>query len=217
MEIKDNHHRGEEFERYLSSYQNDPTRSRHEGRELAILAALQIAVRKGFIDFSKITSAFDFGAGYGGPTMALKYFLHSDAILEAAEPNPAKAAEIVHFGIVPRDRIYKDGFRYLADQRGQGCSIDLITAFMFGPEGEEITFEKFIKKAAAVISSDGQIILTTDGYTFRSVMNQCRDNGIEFEVNPGACTTCTMSSIPSTLHIQGAALATLRFPYDKST
>lgn len=203
MEIKNNRHYGGDFERHLSECRSDPGRIRYEGRELGVLIALQRAERKGFIDFSKIKRAFDFGSGYGGPTSALKHFLPEGATLEVAEICPFHAAQIVHFGIVPQDRVYKEGFRYLQDQKSVGVRLDLVTAFMFGPEDYDLTFEKLLSHTASVTSPEGQILLTSDEYTFRNLMVYCRDNRIEFKVSPGTLTTCTMSNIPSILLIKG--------------
>lgn len=103
MEIENNHHRGGDFEYYLSLYQNDPRGLRKKDYDSRILFALQKAQRKGLVNFSRVKRVFDFGSGRGGPTSALKYILLEEAVLEAAEINPARAAEVVHLGIVPRE------------------------------------------------------------------------------------------------------------------
>lgn len=97
--------------------------------------------------------------------------------------------------------MYKDGFQYFHEKRRMEENLDLVTAFMFGPEEVNLSFERLIQCALPIISPDGQILLTSDGYTFRSIMSCCRDYGIDFEVSPGVLTNCTMSSVPSILCI----------------
>lgn len=210
MEIKSNRQGGEDFERHLGECEKDPKRPRNKGRELGILVALQKAIDRGYIDFSMVNRAFDFGAGYGGPTSALKAFLPEGAILEAAEVNPAKAAQMVYFGIIGRERIYRDGFRFLKDKKRIGKSLDLITAFMFGPEEEGLVFGRFASNAARVLSPIGQIILTSDEFTLGNIMHFCNDRKIAFMVNQGVRSAFTMESIPSTLHIPSQSLNLFR-------
>ncbi len=160
---------------------------------------LASASKVGLIDFSRISRALDFGAGYGGPTTALKDYLNADCILDAAERDPGRAIELIKYGIVETGHVYRDGIQHL--EAFPYPKYDLVTGFSFGPDPTVTLFSSLLRASLSGISEEGQIVITSDPTTFMSIMSFCREINLPFTVNAGQSRPYPQLCTPSTLHV----------------
>lgn len=186
----------------------DLGRERDDSGEERTRVALSNALRAGQLSFRGVGRALDFGAGYGGPTNALKDLLRKGTYLAAAELNPGKSVDLIDFGIVPAERVYGDGISHLRSLRGLHTDkYDLVTAFMFGADHTGTLLHVFLESCKMGLSPKGQIILTSDVQTFLTMMGFCREKNIEFKVIPGNQNS---PPIPTLMHIQRLAVDNLQ-------
>lgn len=180
---------------------------RNRSGESSARLALESASTMGGLDLGRVNRALDFGAGFGASTYALRCYLPENALVAAAEIIKGRAEDIVAHGILPRERVYSDGIAHLRSlSRKQGERYDLVTAFQFGGNEEEMSlFESLLGSCLDGLTNEGQILMTAWPAAFLDVMRYCKEHNIEFIENPGKRRTDS-TSIPSTLHIPRASL-----------
>lgn len=127
--------------------------------------ALKLSISAGYIEPQKIKSIFEFGAGSGGSTLALKSVADSaGATLEVAEENTRLAESLKSQKILPDENIFVgDGIVKLKKDAAEGKRYNLVAAFMLGPLMERADLTgKFFGAAADALEEDGKIIITSD-------------------------------------------------------
>lgn len=136
---------------------------------------LGLLVQKGWLDKININHICDFGAGTGGPALALQDFWEMPpSRLTLLEAHHRQADRLKR--LFPQSQvIVGDGLEWL----GQHCKqYDLITAFMLGPEDDEGALAlAFIPKALASLSEQGRLFICSDTATMHGVQQVLENTG----------------------------------------
>lgn len=105
----------------------------HQWGATTAATVLNMGEVAGHLNLSEARSILDFGAGGGGPTLALAELAEKNGgIVTAVESIPASAQGIIDSGILPAEQVVVgDGLEVL---RTTPEKYDLITAFMLGPD-----------------------------------------------------------------------------------
>ncbi len=153
------------------------------GASMAMMTVRR-AVQRGQLDQSSIHRIGDFGAGTGGPTWALtKIAEQIGATVDAIEQSETGTDEIIQSGILPHWHVKReDGIAYLETVgRDEAQRYDLITAFMLGPDDEEVSlFRKLANVSTRALLPGGHLIITSDGGTLENVLKLCQRSGAKF-------------------------------------
>jgi hypothetical protein len=171
---------------YLVGIENHPTFSRfdypEQGAALIAQKALNRLIRDGFINPAIIKSIFEFGTSVGASTLTLCEFAKlCGAEVDGAEYRPRVAEELLAARILPDENFFiGDGIETLNDIAANNYRYDLIAAFMFGALPE--TRMDFIRSAHNALSEQGKIVIYSDVYTMRDVIDQCELHAINFEL-----------------------------------
>jgi SAM-dependent methyltransferase len=144
---------------------------------------LNMAQGHKYLDLSSKKKILDFGAGSGGPTLALVQLAEqTGGKVEAVEPWQKGVAEIVESGVLPAEDVYvEDGIEFLSKRGQSGNKFDLITAFMFGPDADGSFSNQLIAAASRALEPSGQLLVTSDGGTMEAVQHTCDLRGVKYE------------------------------------
>lgn len=141
-------------------------------------AILNLSEGLGYLDLSKSRRILDFGAGSGGPTLALTELAKlNGGTVEAVEAKPTHVQDIIDLGIVSPERvILGDGLKILQTTSER---YDLITSFMLGPddEGGRLT-RALLSSSRHALMPGGSILITSDAGTMTTVKRICEQEGV---------------------------------------
>src|SRR3989338_1350622 len=145
--------------------------------------SLQAAVREGHLDIGKVKRILDFGAGFGGSTFALACVAEViEADVEAVEISAEKALQIVSSDILSADKVYiGDGRDFLSKIR-PGNEYDLITGFMFGPDGTNASlFQEVALASNKALSPHGYLLINSDMRTAAEIERVAEVNKMRYD------------------------------------
>jgi len=131
---------------------------------------LRQAFKKGCFDPRQIQTICDFGAGLGGPTLALKNcFSESLERLVLLEEN-ALQASFARKTLPQSECHVGDGLAWLNNTEQH---FDLITAFMLGPDyGDEGLVQDFLTLASQRLTDRGAILIASDVATMTALQSR---------------------------------------------
>lgn len=139
----------------------------------ATSSILAIATEAGYIEPHRIQGICDFGAGTGGPTLALRdFFKLSETQMTLLEENHPQCRRLQK--LFPNSKVLaEDGLSWLAKTNH---AKDLITGFMLGPDHAGIGLAaEFIAKALSCLSPHGTLIITSDTATMHQVSQSIKE------------------------------------------
>lgn len=156
-------------------------------RQGAITAAAILNVSEGFgyLNLSKAKRILDFGAGSGGPTLALTELTRlNGGTVDAVEANSAFAQHIVDLGILSAGRvIVGNGLETLQTTSEK---YDLITAFMLGPDDPRGGLTRaLLNSSRNALVPGGSILITSDTDTMTTVKRVCKQEGVPHDYIQG--------------------------------
>lgn len=159
------------------AYENLP-----EVRQKSAMVAeqvLNLAEINGYIDLGNARRTLDFGAGAGGPTVALAQLADlNGGEAEAVDQYPDFTNLMVGQGILDADHVHQtDGIEYLRSDVAAG-QYDLITAFMFGPDTTGALSRELLDAARHALAEDGRLLITSDIGTMRVAELACNEAGV---------------------------------------
>ncbi len=129
----------------------------------------------------------DFGAGAGGPTIALTELVKlNGGSVEAIDSRPNLIQDMIDSGILPTDRAHHgDGLEFLSGTDSQD-QYDLITAFMFGPDNTDGGLTNQLLDASQnALKAGGKLLITSDARTMPIVRGICNRPGINYNYITG--------------------------------
>lgn len=141
---------------------------------------LQAAHELGCFDLSSARRLLDFGAGTGGPTLALRAAAEiNDGRVEAVEAHPRIARVISDRQILPEQQVYAcNGIKFLEQGNCRG-SFDLITAFMLGPDMDGRLARRLLPAAQQALLASGCLLMTSDTISLMAFREACTEAGVE--------------------------------------
>ncbi len=145
--------------------------------------ALSMAGMSGHIDLERCRRIIDFGAGFGGPTLALTELVRKNGgVVDAVEVSEGHMRLAVENGFVDPDHAHTaDGIDFLEQLEEEGRQVDLVTAFMFGPDGNGDFARLFLNAASSVLKPDGKVLMTSDQGTMSAIERVIQQNGTPYE------------------------------------
>jgi len=138
------------------------------------------AIKKGYIDKSKIKSVCDFGSGTGMPLVVLKNaFQLTNGQLIALEQSEALCKEILKLNILKDSEVKMgDGIKYLESGKRK---FDLITSCCLGPLSlESDLFKKLLLSASKSLTNEGKLLIYSDIVSMDLVEHTCKFNKIKY-------------------------------------
>lgn len=141
-------------------------------------AILNMGEGFGYLDLSKAKRILDFGAGSGGPTLALTELTRlNGGTVDAVEANSASAQDIVSLGILTADQvIVGDALETLQTTSEK---YDLITSFMLGPDDQQGSLTRaLLYSSRNALEPGGSILITSDTSTMATVKQVCEQERI---------------------------------------
>lgn|GEM_PF-2147631 len=133
---------------------------------------LDLLVNHGLLDADQIQTICDFGAGTGGPTLALCDFFKCPMRNLTALESYAPQVRMLQ-ALLPEAQIYDgDGLDWLSCYHQ---TYDLITAFMLGPDDENHQLAShFLNEAISCLKPNGKLIIGSDVATMQGVLSIVR-------------------------------------------
>ena len=111
----------------------------------------------------------DFGCGLGGGALVLSY---NGADVTAIDIDSKSIEEFRRYNLIdPVKIIQGDGITYM-DTLSED-SLDLVTAFIFGPDFEGSLIQRFFATANHALKPDGRILITSETGTLSLVERNC--------------------------------------------
>ncbi len=163
-------------------------------------AVIQLFAREGWLDLNATRRILDFGAGSGGPTLALVAMAESNGGSVEAVEQEQTSHLIAARGIVAADRLHTgDGLAFLGATEQVG-RFNLITAFMLGPDPEGRLSDELLTAARLALVPGGQLLMTSDIQTVPAFQEACRQQGIGYNVTPLSFTE-EVGSLPQAVLI----------------
>ena len=132
--------------------------------------AIIAASEAGLLLISHISGkVLDFGCGLGGGALVLSY---NGADVTAIDIDPKPIEEFRKYSFIDTvNIILGDGIAYM-DTLPEN-SLDLVTAFIFGPDFEGLLIQRFFATANHAIKPDGRILITSETGTLSLVERNC--------------------------------------------
>ena len=170
------------FKEFASAFGIAPALPKVESKKLAhplqafgyryAMRLLDLLVNHGLLDADQIQTICDFGAGTGGPTLALRDFFKCPTRNLTALESYAPQVRMLQ-ALLPEAQIYDgDGLDWLS---GHHQRYDLITAFMLGPDDEDHQLvSHFLNEAIACLKPNGKLIIGSDVATMHGVLSIVR-------------------------------------------
>jgi hypothetical protein len=156
-------------------------------RRGATTAATILNMSEGFghLNLSKAKRILDFGAGSGGPTLALVELAKlNGGTVDVVEASPIFAQDIIDSGIISPDRvIIDDGLKVLQTTSEK---YDLITSFMLGPDDLQGSLTRtLLNNSRNALNPGGSILITSDTSTMTTVKRVCEQEGMPHDYIQG--------------------------------
>lgn len=169
-------------QRTIVTPENNPVfahlHSFHRRGATAAATVLNLSEGLGHLDLSKSKRILDFGAGSGGPTLALAELAKlNGGTVDAIESKPRLARDIVDLGILPAERVITgNGIEAL---RTTPEKYDLITSFMLGPDDSDGSLARaLLDSGRHALVPGGSILITSDVNTIATVKRVCEQDGV---------------------------------------
>ena len=120
----------------------------------------------------------DFGCGSCGPTYLLKF---NGADVVGVDETDWRGISDISF-LAQEKIVVGDGFEYM--KKLEENSLDMITAFMFGPAMDDSLVHRFYAAAQRVINPEGRILVCSDAGTMGIVNRLYGSRGIRLYSQP---------------------------------
>lgn len=164
----------------------DKLHSFHQTGALTAENVLNLSASYGYIDLARSKRLLDFGAGSGGPTLALTELAKlNGGSVEVVESNPRFAQDMIELGIVTPDKVHQANGIELLSSAASTDQYDLITAFMLGPDTNGGLTQQLLGASRNALQSSGKLLVTSDIGTMLTVRGVCDRVGVSYEYVAG--------------------------------
>lgn len=161
----------------------------HQCGALTAETVLNLSASFGYLDLAKAKRMIDFGAGAGGPTLALAQLAGlNGGTVEAVESNLKFVEDMIAMGIVDAEHAHQGNGITLLGNETSRATYDLVTAFMLGPDSDGGLTRDLLKASQNALTAGGHLVITSDMGTMSVARRVCDQQGTKYEYVTGVPT-----------------------------